>query len=211
MKFRFELPKLNYAYNALEPYIDAKTMEIHHLKHTQVYVDNANRALENTPQIPEYMNEEELFIRLDEVPGAAAAVLKNHGGGSYNHRLFFEQLKKNENGKPSGKLADRIDSEFGSFEKFKENFKAVALGRFGSGWTWLILGKDSGRLEIMSTPNQDTPIRYGAPLLALDVWEHAYYLNYQNKRGDYVDAFFNVIDWDVVAERLEKNYWTAYK
>jgi superoxide dismutase, Fe-Mn family len=211
MKFRFELPKLNYAYDALEPYIDAKTMEIHHLKHTQTYVDNANKALEKVPQLPEYMNEEEMLVRLIEVPGAVGGTIKNNGGGAYNHKLFFEQLKKNENGRPAGELAKQIDLDFGSFDKFKELFKATALGRFGSGWAWLILNKGTERLEIMSTPNQDSPIIHGAPLLGLDVWEHAYYLNYQNKRADYVEAFFNIIDWDVVAKRLKHNYWTGYE
>lgn len=192
----FELPKLPYAFDALEPHIDAKTMEIHHGKHHAAYTTNLNAAIEGTDL--EGLSIEEILVK-----GVDKPAVRNNGGGFYNHNLFWEWLSPNGGGQPSGELAQAIDEAFGSFDKFKEEFAKAAATRFGSGWAWLI--KKDGKLQITSTPNQDNPLMpvadvQGTPILGLDVWEHAYYLNYQNRRPDYVSAFFNVVNWDKVAE-----------
>jgi len=197
----FELPKLTYAYNALEPHIDARTMEIHHTKHHAAYVNNLNAALTGTPS--EGQTIEQIMANISKLSPA----VRNNGGGHYNHSLFFKLMAPNAGGNPSGALADAITQTFGSLEKFKEDFAKAGATRFGSGWAWLV--KHDGKLVVTSTPNQDNPIMdlaevKGTPLLALDVWEHAYYLNYQNRRPDYITAFWNVINWDVVAERFAK-------
>lgn len=198
----FKLPELKYSYDALEPHIDAKTMEIHHTKHHQTYIDNLNNALEGHSNL-QNMSVEELIKSLDEVPEGIRTAVRNNGGGHYNHSLFWDWMSPNGGGKPEGELAKKIDEDLGGFEKFKEDFKKAALGRFGSGWAWLVL--DGGKLSIVSTPNQDNPISEGKkPLLGIDVWEHAYYLKYQNKRLDYIDAFWNVVDWKKVEEDLNK-------
>ena len=195
----FELPKLSYSYNALEPHIDAQTMEIHYLKHHGGYTNNLNKAIENTPLAD--LSIEEI---LKDVSKHSAAV-RNNGGGFYNHNLFWTVMSPNGGGKPLGKIAAAINAKFGSFESFKEKFSAAAATRFGSGWAWLI-DKD-GALEIISTPNQDNPLMdvvevKGYPLLALDVWEHAYYLKYQNRRPDYIENFWHVVNWNEVERRL---------
>lgn len=192
----FELPKLPYAFDALEPHIDAKTMEIHHDKHHKAYTDNLNKAIEGTDL--EALSIEEILEKGVHIP-----TVRNNGGGFYNHNLFWEWMSPDGGGKPSGELAEAIDSAFGSFDAFKEEFSKAAATRFGSGWAWLVV-KD-GKLEVCSTANQDNPLMTGVgcegkPILGLDVWEHAYYLNYQNRRPDYVSAFFNVVNWDKVAE-----------
>jgi Fe-Mn family superoxide dismutase len=195
----YTLPDLPYANDALEPYIDARTMEIHHDKHHATYVTNVNNALEGNPlgDLPV----EELLTKLDEVPEDKRTAVRNNGGGHYNHSLFWESMSPSGGGDPSGELASAIDSAFGSFGDFKDKLKAAGIGRFGSGWAWLVHAGSS--LEIVSTPNQDNPITDGkTPLLGVDVWEHAYYLLYQNRRPDYIDAWWNVVDWDKVAERL---------
>lgn len=196
----FELPNLPYAFDALEPHIDAKTMEIHHDKHHATYVAGLNAALEGKSEF-EGKTVEEVIANLDAVPEAVRTAVRNNGGGHANHSLFWESLAANAGGAPTGELAKAIDAKFGSFDAFKEQFAAAAKGRFGSGWAWLSL--TNGELEISSTPNQDSPIMEGkTPLLGLDVWEHAYYLNYQNRRPDYISAFWNVVNWDKVAERF---------
>lgn len=195
----FELPKLPYAFDALEPHIDAKTMEIHHDKHHNTYVTGLNDAIAGKPEF-EGKTVEEIIANLDAVPEAIRTAVRNNGGGHANHSLFWEELAANAGGAPTGELAAAIDAKFGSFDAFKEQFTAAAKSRFGSGWAWLSLV--NGELEISSTPNQDSPIMEGkTPLLGLDVWEHAYYLNYQNRRPDYIAAFWNVVNWDKVAER----------
>jgi Fe-Mn family superoxide dismutase len=198
----FKLPELNYSYDALEPYIDARTMEIHHTKHHQAYIDNVNKALEGQEKLNE-LSVEELLKSLNEVPEPIRTAVRNNGGGHYNHSLFWKLMSPNGGGKPEGELARKIDEDLGGFEKFKEDFKKAALGRFGSGWAWLVL--DGDKLAVVSTANQDNPISEGKkPLLGIDVWEHAYYLKYQNKRADYIDAFWNVVDWKKVEENLNK-------
>lgn len=193
---KHELPKLTYAYDALEPFIDAKTMEIHHSKHHQTYVDKLNEAISKHPQLIE-KGVEELLRDLKQAPEDIRVAVKNHGGGHWNHSFFWTILAKDKEFK--GKIAEAIKKEFGSYEKFREQLTAAALGRFGSGWAWLVSHK--GKLEIYSTANQDSPISEGkTPLIGIDVWEHAYYLKYQNKRADYVAAFFKVINWDKVNE-----------
>jgi Fe-Mn family superoxide dismutase len=194
----FTLPALPYATNALEPFFDTATMEIHHGKHHNAYVTNLNAAIAGTP------NENKTLEELVANAGAIGGPVRNNGGGHWNHTFFWEQLAVNEGGKPSGDLAAAIDAKWGSFDAFKDEFKKAGIGRFGSGWAWLIV-KDGG-LAISSTPNQDNPLMdvaevKGAPILGLDVWEHAYYLKYQNKRPDFIDAFWNVVNWDKVAER----------
>lgn len=189
------LPELPYAYDALEPHIDAKTMEIHHTKHHQTYIDKLNEALGKYKELQEKPLEA-LLKDLDSVPQDIRAAVKNHGGGHLNHSFFWKILSP-EDGQKSDDLTNAIDNSFGSFEKFKEEFTSAALNRFGSGWAWLV--KDGEKLAIISTANQDSPLSEGkTPILGLDVWEHAYYLNYQNKRADYIKAFFNIIDWDQV-------------
>ncbi|MGE7625065.1 superoxide dismutase [Viridibacillus sp. NPDC096237] len=196
----FELPKLPYAYDALEPHIDATTMEIHHTKHHNTYVQGINAALEGKSEF-EGKSIEEIIANLDAVPEAIRPAVRNHGGGHSNHSLLWESLDANAGGVPTGELAAAIDAKFGSFDAFKEQFDNAAKTRFGSGWAWLSVA--NGELEISSTPNQDSPIMEGkTPLLGLDVWEHAYYLNYQNRRPDYIGAFWNVVNWDKVAERF---------
>ncbi len=196
----FSLPSLPYAFDALEPHVDARTMEIHHGKHHQAYVNNLNAALESHP---EYQNKsiEEILATLDSLPEAIRTAVRNNGGGHANHTLFWEVMKPGGSSQPSGALADAINSSFDSFDGFKEKFADAAAKRFGSGWAWLV-ASTNGALEITSTPNQDTPLMEGrTPILGLDVWEHAYYLNYQNRRPDYIKAWWNVVNWDEVARR----------
>ncbi len=195
----YELPKLPYAYDALEPYIDARTMEIHHGKHHAGYVTKVNAAIAGTEL--ESRSIEDLISHLRQVPDDKRTAVRNNGGGHANHSLFWTSMKKGGGGMPSGELATAIAAEFSSFEAFKEQFSNTAATRFGSGWAWLSL--DAGKLAVESTPNQDNPLMEGrTPILGLDVWEHAYYLNYQNRRPDYIAAFFNVIDWDTVSARF---------
>lgn len=194
-----ELPKLPYAYDALEPYIDAKTMEIHYTKHHQGYLNKYKAALEGTPYLEKSV--EENLKNLESLPENLRGAVRNNGGGFFNHSIFWSIMGQNKGGKPTGALKAAMDSAFGSFEDFKTAFSNAAKTRFGSGWAWLI--KTSEGLKVTSTPNQDTPLNEGTPILGLDVWEHAYYLNYQNRRPDYVEAFFNVIDWDAVSKRFE--------
>lgn len=194
----FTLPELAYAYDALEPHIDARTMEIHHTKHHQAYINNANAALEGHPMASKSV--EEVLQNLDAVPADKKQAIINNAGGHANHSLFWTVLAPNAGGSPSGDLAAAIDSTFGSFDAFKEKFASAAATRFGSGWAWLVVNKDGG-LEVTSTANQDSPLMNGqTPILGLDVWEHAYYLNYQNRRPDYVKGFWNVVNWSKVAE-----------
>ncbi len=197
----FELPKLPYTYDALEPHFDAMTMEIHYTKHHQGYTTNLNNAIAGTET--EGKTIEEILANVSKLGGA----VHNNGGGFYNHCIFWENLSPNGGGKPQGELAKAIDEAFGNFEAFKDEFSKAAATRFGSGWAWLI--KVNGKIEVTSTPNQDNPLmdvaeKKGKVLLGLDVWEHAYYLKYQNKRPDYIQAFWNVVNWNVVAERFGK-------
>lgn len=195
----FELPALPYAFNALEPHIDAKTMEIHHGKHHAAYVLGLNAALEGLAGY-EGKSVEAILAAIKDVPEAKRQAVINHGGGHANHSLFWTLLSANGGGAPSGELAAAIDGVFGSFDAFKEQFSNAAKTRFGSGWAWLVVN-GAGALEVLSTPNQDSPLMDGkTPILGLDVWEHAYYLHYQNRRPDYVSAFWNVVDWARVAE-----------
>jgi Fe-Mn family superoxide dismutase len=195
----FSVPDLPYAYDALEPHIDEATMRVHHDKHHQAYVDKANGALEGTEWADKDV--EEVLKSLDSLPAEKQTPVRNNGGGHYNHTLFWQMLGPDGGGAPSGELASAIDAAFGSFDDFKGAFKKAGIGQFGSGWAWLVKG-GSG-LEVVSTPNQDSPISDGkTPLLGCDVWEHAYYLKYQNKRPEYIDAFWNVVNWDYVAERF---------
>lgn len=192
----YQLPKLPYAYDALEPFIDAKTMEIHYSKHHNAYVTNLNAALDKHPELTQPL--ETLLKDLSLVPADIRGAVQNNGGGHFNHTFFWELLKVNNGAKPQGALLDAINRDFGSYEAFVETFSNAAKTRFGSGWAWLIV--KGGKLVVTSTPNQDTPLAEGTPILGLDVWEHAYYLNYQNRRPDYVTAFFAVVNWDKVAE-----------
>jgi len=197
-----ELPALPYANDALEPHIDAKTMEIHHDRHHNTYVTNLNAALESAPELAS-KSLEDLISDLNSVPESIRTAVRNNGGGHANHSLFWTTIGPNAGGAPTGKLAEAIDSELGGFEKFKEDFAKAATTRFGSGWAFLAADK-KGKLKVYSLPNQDSPIFEGeTPLLGLDVWEHAYYLNYQNKRPDYIKAFWNVVNWDEVGKRYE--------
>ncbi len=197
----FSLPPLPYAYDALEPHIDARTMEIHHGRHHKAYVDNLNRAVAGTEW--EKKSIEEVVRNLETIPENIRTAVRNNGGGHYNHLLFWQMMKRNGGGAPSGELAKAIDAWFGSFDKFKEQFTDAAMKRFGSGWAWLVL--DGRKLVVESTANQDSPLSAGRlPLLGVDVWEHAYYLRYQNRRADYVAAFYNVINWDYVSELFAK-------
>jgi superoxide dismutase, Fe-Mn family len=196
----FTLPALPYAYDALEPHIDAKTMEIHHTKHHQAYVNNLNAAIEKAPEL-QGKSIDDLMKSINTVPEAVRTAVRNNGGGHWNHSMFWELMAPKSGGEPTGKLADGIKSAFGDFAKFKEQFAAAAAGRFGSGWAWLI--SDGGKLSITSTPNQDNPLMDGKKaLLGLDVWEHAYYLKYQNRRPDYVTAWWNVVNWGKVAAKM---------
>jgi Fe-Mn family superoxide dismutase len=195
------LPPLPYSFDALEPHIDAQTMELHHGKHHNAYVTNLNAALEKAPELANKPLDQ-LLRDLNSVPEAIRAAVRNNGGGHLNHSQFWLTMGPSAGGAPTGKLADAISSAFGDFEKFKEQFQAAGVGRFGSGWVWLI--NEGGKLSITSTPNQDNPIMDGkpAPILGNDVWEHAYYLKYQNRRPDYLKAWWNVVNWDAVAARL---------
>lgn len=198
----FTLPPLPYAHDALEPHIDTLTMQIHHGKHHQAYVDNLNKAIAGTE------HENKSLEELVENAGSISPAVRNNGGGHWNHTFFWNSLAPNAGGAPSGRLAEAINEAFGTFEDFKTKFAAGGVGRFGSGWVWLIVTKD-GRLDICSTPNQDNPLMdvgetSGVPILGVDVWEHAYYLKYQNKRPDYLSAIWNLINWDKVAERFGK-------
>lgn len=198
----YTLPNLPYPYDALEPHIDARTMEIHHTKHHQAYITNVNKALEQQPSLAA-KSVEDVVASLDTVPEAIRTVVRNHGGGHANHSLFWTIMGPGGGGEPKGDLAAAITKAFGSVSGFKEKFTASATGVFGSGWAWLSLGKDGGLL-IETTPNQDSPLsRSNRPLLGLDVWEHAYYLKYQNRRPDYITAWWNVINWSAVAERFK--------
>ncbi len=205
----YTLPELDYAKDALEPHIDAKTMEIHHGKHHNTYITNLNKALEDAGvDAPECISD--LISKIGDLPEGVQAAVRNNGGGHANHSLFWKVIGPNAGGKPSGKLAAKIDETFGSFEKFQEEFAKAGTTRFGSGWAWLIADKD-GNLKVASTPNQDNPQMgaiYGycgnTPILGLDVWEHAYYLNYQNRRPDYIKAFWNVVNWSAVEDFYAK-------
>lgn len=201
----FTLPALPYAADALEPHIDAKTMEIHHGKHHAGYVNNANKALEGTPWADKPV--EEVIAHLEQIPADKNTAVRNNAGGHANHSLFWSVMGPGKGGKPTGDLAKAIDAAFGSFDKFKEAFAQAGATRFGSGWAWLVV--KGGKVSVCSTPNQDNPLMpaafgggQGTPILGMDVWEHAYYLKYQNKRPDYIAAFWNVVDWDAVAKRF---------
>jgi Fe-Mn family superoxide dismutase len=201
---KYELPKLPYAYDALEPYIDAKTMEIHHAKHHQAYVNNLNAALEKHLEIADKPLEE-LLASLDAVPEDIRIAIKNHGGGHFNHSFFWTVMGPRAGGEPTGKIGEAIAKTFGGFANFKETFTKTAIGTFGSGWAWLVSDKD-GKLTIVSTPNQESPVSKGQkPILTLDVWEHAYYLKYQTKRPDYIEAWWNVVDWKAVEAIFQKS------
>ncbi|QCR32880.1 superoxide dismutase [Lysinibacillus sp. SGAir0095] len=196
----YELPQLTYAYDALEPNIDAKTMEIHHTKHHNTYVTSLNAAVEGT----EFAGKDllDLISNIDALPADKQTAVRNHGGGHANHTLFWEILAPGGATAPTGELASAIEAKFGSFDAFKQEFATAAAGRFGSGWAWLVV--DGGEIAITSTPNQDSPVMEGkTPILGLDVWEHAYYLNYQNRRPDYISAFWNVVNWDVVESKYQ--------
>jgi Fe-Mn family superoxide dismutase len=208
----FELPKLPYAFNALEPHIDAKTMEIHHGKHHQAYVTNANNALKDQPALAN-LDVNTLIADLSKVPEAIRGAVRNNAGGHSNHSFFWTIMGPGKGGAPKGKLAEAINATWQSFDTFKAEFAKAAAGRFGSGWAWLVVGADK-KVSIGSTANQDSPLMgkavagvEGKPVIGLDVWEHAYYLNYQNRRPDYVTAWWNVVDWDAA----EKNYQAAVK
>lgn len=198
----YKLPDLPYAYDALEPQIDEKTMKLHHGKHHNGYVNNANAALEGYEELQK-LSVEELLAKLDEMPADIKTALRNNAGGHANHSLFWEILSPEGGGNPTGELADAIDKTFGSLAEFKELFESAATGQFGSGWGWLVL--DNGELKVTSTANQDSPLSNGqTPILGVDVWEHAYYLNYQNRRADYVKAFWELVNWDEVARRYKE-------
>jgi Fe-Mn family superoxide dismutase len=194
-----ELPALPYAHDALEPHIDTQTMQIHHGKHHNAYVTNLNKALESAPEL-QGKSAEALIKDLNAVPEGIRTAVRNNGGGHVNHTLFWNVMAPNAGGEPTGALGDAIRAAFGSFDEFKAKFEAAGVGRFGSGWAWLVLGKD-GRLAITSTANQDNPMMEGiTPIMGCDVWEHAYYLKYQNRRPDYLKAWWNVVNWKAVAE-----------
>ena len=196
----FKLPELTYAYDALEPHIDAKTMEIHHSKHHNTYVTNLNAAVEGTEYADKDIND--LIANIDALPADKQTAVRNNGGGHANHTLFWELIAPGGSNTPVGEVAKAIDAKFGSFDAFKEEFAKAATTRFGSGWAWLIVEGDG--VAVTSTPNQDSPVMEGkTPILGLDVWEHAYYLNYQNRRPDYIGAFWNVVNWDVVEAKYQ--------
>ncbi|MEH6941071.1 superoxide dismutase [Bacillus sp. JJ722] len=201
----YSLPTLNYDFKALEPVIDQQTMEIHYGKHHQTYVTNLNAALEGQAELQE-KSLEEILANLESVPEGIRTAVRNNGGGHLNHSLFWEIIAPaKENNAPTGQLGDEINATFGSFDQFKQLFTAAATSRFGSGWAWLVVNKNN-KLEVMSTPNQDHPIMDGKKaILGLDVWEHAYYLNYQNRRPDYVSSFFSIINWDVVSKKYSQS------
>ncbi len=194
-----ELPKLTYAFDALEPHVDARTMEIHHGKHHQAYVDNLNKALANEPELAK-KSVEDLLRSFASVPASIQTAVRNHGGGHANHSLFWEIMGPGGGGAPEGALATAIDGAFGSFTALQEKVNAAAMGQFGSGWGWLVVA--DGKLEVVARPNQDSPLAEGkTPILGVDVWEHAYYLHYQNRRADYLKAWWNTVRWDKVAAR----------
>lgn len=196
----FELPKLPYAYDALEPYIDAKTMEIHHTKHHQTYITKLNEALDKHPELKD-RSLENLLSDLNAIPEDIRGAVRNHGGGTWNHNMFWEIMGPNAGGMPSGNLAAALESSFGSFDAFKSQFDQAATLLFGSGWAWLV--KRGGGLAVVTTPNQDNPLSQGmTPVMGLDVWEHAYYLKYQNRRPEYISNWWNVVNWNAVAERF---------
>lgn len=198
----FKLPSLPYPFDALEPHIDARTMEIHHDRHHAAYVANLNKAVAGHPRLEKWTIDQ-VVRNLNDIPEAVRVAVRNNGGGHYNHSLFWQMMKKGGGGEPKGALTGAIGKKFGSFAKFKEEFTGAATKVFGSGWAWLVA--DGNDLQVVSTPNQDSPLTRGQiPLLGIDVWEHAYYLKYQNKRPDYINAFYNVINWDFVAERFEQ-------
>ena len=195
----YQLPELKFAYDALVPYIDARTVEIHHGKHHKTYVDRFNAAIAGKPQI-ENLSGEEILANLDKVPEEARAAVRNNGGGAVNHSLYWSVIAPKAGGEPKGPVADAIKAAFGTFAEFKVKFSDAALTQFGSGWAWLVVNKEN-KLEIVKTANQDSPLSAGKkPVLLIDVWEHAYYLNYQNRRPDYIEAFYNVINWEKVNE-----------
>jgi Fe-Mn family superoxide dismutase len=197
-----QLPDLPYAFDALEPHIDAQTMEIHHGKHHAAYVANLNKALESEPAL-QSKSLEDLLREIEQVPESIRKAVRNHGGGHANHSLFWQIMSTNGGGEPAGRLAQAISQDLGGFSAFKETFSAAAAGQFGSGWAWLVLA--DGKLEVFARPNQDSPLMEGKkPILGIDVWEHAYYLRYQNRRPDYIKAWWNVIDWTAVGQRFEK-------
>ncbi len=199
----YELPPLPYAYNALEPYIDEQTMQLHHDKHHQAYVTNLNNALQGQSQF-ENMPIEELIRRLNDVPENIRTAVRNNGGGHVNHTMFWQIMKPNGGGEPTGELANAINQAFGSFDNFKTQFNDAGAKRFGSGWVWLVLGQN-GQLQITSTANQDSPLTDGLyPIMGNDVWEHAYYLKYQNRRPEYLAAWWNVVNWDEIAKRFQQ-------
>jgi superoxide dismutase, Fe-Mn family len=202
MFMSFTLPKLNHSLDALEPHIDKETMEIHHGKHHQGYINKLNETIEANSEL-QGKSLEELLTNLDSLPAKASKAIRNTAGGHFNHSLFWEILSPNGGGEPKGKLAEEITKTFGTFQNFKEEFNLKASSLFGSGWTWLV--KDKGKLVITTTPNQDSPVSNGqVPLLALDLWEHAYYLKYQNRRPDYIYAFWQIVDWDKIEKRYSK-------
>ena len=199
----YTLPPLLYPYNALEPHVDARTMEIHHTKHHQAYINNVNNAIKGKADL-ENKSVEDLISNMNAIPEDIRNVVRNNGGGHANHTLFWTIIGPKAGGAPVGKVAEAINTTFGSFDAFKEKFAQAATTRFGSGWAWLSVAKD-GKLELSSTPNQDSPIMEGkTPILGIDVWEHAYYLNYQNRRPDYIAAFWNVVNWQEVEKRYTK-------
>ena len=199
---KHELPNLPYAYDALEPHFDKETMNIHHTKHHNTYITNLNAALEGHAELAD-KSVEELVANLNEVPEAIRTAVRNHGGGHANHTFFWTILSPNGGGQPVGELATAIEAKFGSFDAFKEEFAKAGATRFGSGWAWLVV--NNGELEVTSTPNQDSPLTEGkTPVIGLDVWEHAYYLNYQNRRPDYIGAFWNVVDWNAAEKRYQE-------
>jgi len=195
----YTLPDLPYAYDALEPHIDVETMHLHHDKHHNTYVTNLNAAIDKHPELGT-KSVEALIADMDSIPEDIRTAVRNNGGGHANHSFFWEIMAPNAGGAPTGEIKEAIDAAFGSFDKLKEEFKTAATGRFGSGWAWLVL--NNGKLEVTSTPNQDSPLMDGkTPVLGLDVWEHAYYLNYKNVRPDYINAFWNLVNWDEVNKR----------
>jgi superoxide dismutase, Fe-Mn family len=199
----FELPPLPYAYDALEPYIDTQTMQLHHDKHHAAYVNNLNAALQSHPQFAS-LSIEDLMRRLNEVPESARTAVRNNGGGHVNHTMFWQIMKPNGGGEPTGELTSAIQQAFGSFDAFKTQFNDAGVKRFGSGWAWLVIDQ-SGKLAVISTANQDSPLMEGLyPVMGNDVWEHAYYLKYQNRRPDYLNAWWNVVNWDEIARRYSQ-------
>jgi Fe-Mn family superoxide dismutase len=203
MKYPYSLPQLPYSYDALEPYIDKTTMEIHHTKHHQAYINNLNSALEKYPEFHN-LELEEILKKLNQLPEEIRTAVRNNGGGHYNHSLFWEIMKPNGGGEPKGKLKEEIERNFGSFEEFKKLFSETAIKHFGSGWAWLVITPDK-KLKVYSMLNQDNPLMNGdIPIMGLDVWEHAYYLKYQNRRAEYVEAWWHVVNWDKIEENLLK-------